>query len=413
MRRAQNTTKPKTSKSESRPLAQGRVVRSTPATFKNHNDGSISISKREFVGSYVVAGAGFQIHPLTLVTPGLDFNPACSSMFPWLSGIATNYERYRFNKLKIDVIPSSNATISGRQYLAIDYDYDDAPANTKAGIMSNRTAAEAQIWQEVSVTADPKELNRDLPYRYVSSGSKMNAVEPRTAYSGFFLFATDSPTAGLVFDFWVDYQVELLVPVIESTVGVDNFTGYTAPPASTVLSPVGTGYANVFGGTVGNVLQNIMAVTPGSPIMDVVTGQSGVPVLPIAINGTIANAIRALDISGSGGRGSLSLLTKFSVTGSAPGSVASTGPTISGGAFDSKGTYLGDLTSAALKSVRTVGSELNTTWATLGANLLASMAFTIPNLLALYPTARFLVPYINSGTTLGAGTLGHGFKFEL
>lgn len=397
----------------SAPIAISSQVRNSPARIQGGKNGSITISKKEFVGSYTTVGAGFVINPLCLVTPGLDLNPAATQLFPWLSNIAGNYERYRFTNFKFHVIPSSNTTISGRQYVAIDYDYDDVPASTKAGIMGNKTAVESAVWQEVTLEADPRELNRDMPFRYVSAGQRMNAVEPRTAFSGFLMFATDSPTPSLIFDFWVEYTVVLEAPVLDSNTGVDNFTGLTAPAATTVLPAVGTGFSTFYGGAAAAPVNNVMGVVPGSPIADVIAGTAAVPQLAQTINGTVVTAARALDLAGAAARGTLSLINKFNVTASTPTTVAATGASPSAAIFDSKGAYLGDLTTTAIKAVRAVSAELNTAWATAGANLIATALVTLPNIYAVYSTARYLVPYINSGTTLGAGTMGFGYKYEL
>lgn len=83
-------------------------------------------------------------------------NPADGATFPWLSGVARKYEKYRFRKLKFTMVPHAPTTASGTLGMYVDYDPSDVPAPTAAAFFSSGNAVTSQIWLETSVTAKPQ-----------------------------------------------------------------------------------------------------------------------------------------------------------------------------------------------------------------------------------------------------------------
>lgn len=70
-------------------------------TFKTpsiSNEGSSIIVRHRELISDLSASASFQ--------PGSRrINPGDADVFPWLSGIASRYEKYKFRKLKFTMVP--------------------------------------------------------------------------------------------------------------------------------------------------------------------------------------------------------------------------------------------------------------------------------------------------------------------
>lgn len=62
-------------------------------------------------------------------------NPADGATFPWLSGVARKYEKYRFRKLKFTMVPHAPTTASGTLGMYVDYDPSDVPAPTAAAFL--------------------------------------------------------------------------------------------------------------------------------------------------------------------------------------------------------------------------------------------------------------------------------------
>lgn len=403
-----------TTKGESRavraPLAVGiKAKASKPIVNGNSN---FKVHRREFVGTATNgAETTFMLTPTSLALPGYDFNPGVSIMFPWLSHVAVCYERFRFNSLKFDFIPSQAASTAGRYYTAIDYDYDDEPASTKAQLMGNLTCCEAAIWQPMTMVADKAALIRDLPYRYVSATQRTASVEQRTANSGYLMVAFDTPATNCLIDIWVEYDVELVTPVndglIVQTVECNLSTANTDPNVTVAL---GTGFIGFPDVAIG--MQN-------GPIRLVQSGMAGIPALIFGFGGTNAYPNQALDIRPTKGKGQLELNSYVSVTGQAPSvlSNATNAMNFLWYGFDQSGNYLLDLlNSPAIFPVTeystAFGCDAGKT-AVNGEPLRRTIAFQLESLLQAVPTVAFLVGFILNDTgAYGAGTSSFGFKYR-
>lgn len=397
-----NTTRPsrkaKQTNTTSVPLARS-VVSKVSKPRINGKDG-ITIKRCEFVGTASNAVTHFALTPLSLATPGYDFNPSVSAMFPWLSGIATSYERFRFNKLGFRFVPSQAATTAGRFYAAVDYDYDDAPATSKATMMGNYTAIESPVWQECRLECDPKCLNRDLPFRYVSCSTRGLSVENRTAYSGFLMLAFDAPTGGLLMDIWVDYEVELVTPVLDNMIiqalEVDN-SNWVA--TSNVLTADTVGYTGV-------VPMALTSVGAG-PITVVTPGVNGVP--QMKPNGQSKVLTAALDLIGAKGLGNLILEIIYNVTGQTPASLIP-GEIASWAVYDSFGQYL---TEAASYAKGLFGPDSPGMTSTASGALRDIQTMDLHTLYSTYPTARYVAPHLYGGVVAGAGNRAAGFTWSV
>lgn len=398
-----------TNKQSRPPVAYGVAATTSCPDVNGRRD--LVIRRREFVGS-VTNGAttGFALTAVSLSQPGYDINPSVPLMFPWLSRLAGCYERYRFNRLKFDFIPSQSTATAGRFYAAIDYDYDDAVATDKSQLMGNMTAVETPVWQQTSLVCLPAALNRDLPFRYVSCTTRGFDFEPRTSYAGFMMCAFDTTVANCLFDVWVEYDVTLVTPVNDGDAVQPNVLGSGQVIATTNVS--------VADGAVFGALVSPGSQTVNGPIKVVPLGSFGYPSLNMMLNGgTFRLPTKAIDIFEAFGRGVLTLVVRYIVNGQIPSVLQnSTKLTYSDYAvFNSTGTQLGTVsTSPTLFPVtdflKTEGCATGAS-AVAGAEIVSLLTYPLKNLLSRNPTARFIVPFIqNSDAAWGAGFTGFGFS---
>jgi len=393
----------KTGRSQKAPIAIGSIQCSSQPRWLGGKNG-VRIVHRELAGKVTNNSiTSFALDKVITQTPGYDLNPACSILFPWLSGVAINFERYRFNSVKIRAVPAQPTTAPGRAYLAIDFDYDDLVPTTAAGLMANKVATEGCVWQELSVRANSADLMRDMPWKYCTSVTRSNFIEPRTSYSGFLLFGCDT-TVGCSWDLWVEYDISLETPVLEGNSVLDStsntYTGYT------YVCPNVPGTSN-YG-------QNLKDDTLGIAgiISQFIPGSGGVTLgkTNIGISPTFAYDLgRAIVDSGT-----LTLKTDTTLTGMTPAVAVGTGGLAhSVEAYNSLGVRLANLSdlSGVMDTVTgAAGSAMTTSGGTASTLTRISLAL----LKAAYPTARYLVPLLVGGTSLNAaGPMKHGFKFEL
>jgi len=177
--------------------------------------GGITLNHREFVANVSGTSASFLLLGQSASVPGYDINPGCSTMFPWLSQIATAYEKYRFEAISFEVVPRNPTTLGGAVYAAIDYDWDDVPPTTTGQIMANRGAVSSDVWTPVTVYVDCARLNQDLPYRYVVSSAKVEQSQ-RQVYGGYFMVGIAGAAAAVSFDIYVQYTLKLSLPALHT-----------------------------------------------------------------------------------------------------------------------------------------------------------------------------------------------------
>jgi len=361
---------------------------------------------KEIVTGLVNTSTSFQILPICLNTPGLDFNPALSSMFPWLSTIATNFERYRFHSLKCTLIPSVSTATPGRVYMAADYDYDDNPNVNKQQLMSYANAVEGPVYQKLTFTASVKELHRDMPWKYCTTITRNNFVEARTAFGGFLLVGIDSTTY-CNYDMVVDYDVEFELPQLEMGAIFDASTG-TVPTSTTLSTTSGTTFlapsAPLAGATiVPSPVQIVPTNTPYVPSLAATLGGVAGVLLPYALD--IKNATDCV----------VSLENKLASNTVTPNQLILNDTRQDVGVFDSLGTFLGWVRDAAGSIITKAGGPENSgAGAGIAGNFIKlATAISIPQLISAYRTARFLAPIVQSTLSMGAtGSSGFGLKVQ-
>jgi len=385
------------------PAAFGVKVKSNVPSV-NGSDG-IRIKRCEFVGSCTNGAAtGYALCGASASIPGYDFNPSCPVLFPWLSRIALAYERFRFESLSFRFVPSQATSTPGRFYAAIDYDYDDAVATSKATLMGNHSSMECAVWQESRLIADPTCLNRDLPFRYVSCTTRGLDVELRTAYSGYLMLAFDTTSANCLMDIWVEYDVRLVTPVTDELIVQDvTPTALNLHPLGALTTAIGTAFANS--------LQPVYAVSSG-PIRNVLPGTETTPQLSWGIGGAALFALYALDIAAAKAAGILNVIGRWVENGVTPSANLVNGNIMALPVYDSTGNYLTRADNASFAHTvlgPVVGTESAT--ATKPVNQLTSL--DLHELLAGFPNARYVAPFLYSATNVaGAGNSGYGFHWS-
>lgn len=375
----------------------------TEPRFSGGPGRSVRIAHREFVGTVTNGSVtSFVVSDLSKLTPGLDFNPAAATLFPWLAQVAGNFEKFKFHKLSFTLVPSQPTSSPGRYYMAVDYDWNDNPDVTKVVLMNNATVAEGPVWERLSVTADPKQLMSDMPWKFVSLSSRPNYSEPRTAYCGFLLIAFDTTTVNCQFDLIVDFDVELCIPVLEAQASVDTFSG---PALASVTSVVPLAY--------GGYILPIADAVPmtASVIKRAIPGQG----IPSSIGiGNVA-VPTCLDIRGCPTTGSLTSLASLTVTGVTPNTLLAASPRIELRAYDSSGKDLGTVSSSVATIVQGPNPANNGAGAGGILDLVHTIGLAALRKSAAYATTAFLVPYLYSASAAfsAPGTLKTGVHFDL
>lgn len=387
------------------PVAASSVMRNQRPTINGKD--SFVVSRREFCGTLTAATTGFSLTEISKQDNGYDLNPSCPFLFPWLSGIARNFERFRFKKLAFDVVANMPSTTGGTMYAAVDYDFDDAVATNELTMMNNADAVSGPLWKNFRLQANPASLNRDLPYRYIASTGR-SVVDNRTAYAGFLMIAFTCAATPCTAQLYVDYEVELTTPSTDEMVHQDILP--TAP------FPSSAGLTTVVGGQNVGLVPLAEATFPPGPIKIVVPGTVGTPVMRTIYGaGTLLHDL-AISLVGAKRAGVLELMTNFLVTGISPATILSNVVNVVYSIFDSKGNYLSGLTGIGTSHgsyPMAIGPLTPADIATVGHTVVHKISTDLDQLLASFPQAAYLAPQIVSGVGMGAGNKGLFVKYSV
>lgn len=167
-------------------------------------DGRIRVAHRELV-SVVTGAVNFATTPFA-INPGLSF-------FPWLSGLAKNFEKYQFSRLQFRYVPMKGTMTSGRVALAPDYDASDAAPETVSDMMSAHSSVSGCVYAPLTLVCDASNLAGFGSQRFVRAGPLAANSDIKT-YDVLQLFVGVYGCADLtmVGELYAEYSVDLITP---------------------------------------------------------------------------------------------------------------------------------------------------------------------------------------------------------
>lgn len=227
------------------------------------------VVKRDYVCS--VTGS----NDFTVVLIDGALSPTNSNVFSWLYNVARSFDYISWNKVKIEFVSSSPSSYAGRVYICADYDPSDLPPTSPAQLMSQQDAVSGGVWNSFSLNLSQRELKRFR--RYFTKRSSVTP-EPADSMPGKFFIATDGAPTSKIGDIYIEYDVDLTVPSIDSEAIQDRLTlEYVNPVQDPAL------HSPTFG--IGATLSNpkIKSLTDSPPIKLATTynGLPGFELLPI------------------------------------------------------------------------------------------------------------------------------------
>jgi hypothetical protein len=140
----------------------------------------------------------------------IAINPGIT--FPWLSGIANAFEKYRFHSLKFEYVTATATTTTGAIALAPDYDPDDVDFSlTKRQLYMFDGVVRGPLWHSLALTF--KCPNREFFVR------EHNHVDESLKWHdpGQLIVDVTSPSVtSTIGELWVEYDITLRIPEYES-----------------------------------------------------------------------------------------------------------------------------------------------------------------------------------------------------
>lgn len=222
--KTQRQKAPRPSDVVSAPVSQSSPIKSVRPTIQSYTN-RVVISNSEVFDVPLFLGTGaFQ-------SKGYPVNPALRSCFPWLAGVASHYESYRFLNLSFRLRTRMNTTSVGSIGLFFDHDVlDPAPHSIIEASSYHERSIDAP-WKDQTLVID---LNNDtFPRRYTRNANSSLSVTPdlKTYDVGQFFICCDGfeSTSYSVGSLEVEYRVELITPQLEHQIAgmITNNAGLT------------------------------------------------------------------------------------------------------------------------------------------------------------------------------------------
>jgi len=288
------------------------VVKTTRPRFASLPSGGVLISHSEMISPVVSVGSN------TYGVTSYRCNPGLANIFPWLSTIALNYEKYRFRRLVFHTASLAPTSTGGRIGLGFDYDSTDAVPQSRQEFYSLTTNSEGPVWDSLAMN-----VAVDQQFRFTGTHA---VADSKLIDFGQFLVYTDAVAvaSSVLADLFVDYEVELILPQ-QAQFYTQSMYLLSSPTVGNTLG-VGTDATVIVGPnvvtsvTVPSTTTMVLNLPYGAYFVSYVIYNTGTmtsltqtPGTGVTVNGTIANAATAgwavmgVNVTGSTGTVTLTI----------------------------------------------------------------------------------------------------------
>lgn len=170
----------------------------------------------------------------------LNINPGLPGTFPWLSQMASNWETYRFNRLRFCYFTRVGSATGGSVILAPDYDAADLAPVSEQIASSYIDTAEDVSWKDICCTLRPEGMHALGPKKFIRAAGLSANLDIKTYDAGLLNVATVDGVAGPAGNLWAEYDITLSNPQLNSK--------GNGAPYQRYLSAAGATTANIMGG---------------------------------------------------------------------------------------------------------------------------------------------------------------------
>lgn len=181
--------------------------------------GKTVVKHREYVNDITLgvnAMGGFRDAGSFDVDYAVSVNPGSVELFPMLASIARNFQLYTFRKLRFETCTSNGTSTPGTLALAFNPDSDDPLPTTKREMLNLDGAMRGPIWQPI-IHENASHRNEFLTKRFVRTDAVPADADIKTYDAGLFVMGSSDMEADATphIDLFVDYEVELEIPVLQ------------------------------------------------------------------------------------------------------------------------------------------------------------------------------------------------------
>lgn len=209
-----NTTRSGNDVSRAAPVAISTRRTGAPARITPRGTG-VTISHRTFLGPVT--------NFLAYTPTSFATNPGLASTFPWLSKIASRYDKYRFTRLRFEYRSVAATSTAGVAMMSFDYNALDALPTSKLVQSQTIPNAENNVWVNNDLV-----VPTDGVWRFVRQGVVPNS-DLKTYDLGNMVLSTIYGSGTVTGELYVEYTVELEKPS-EPEASASRLTGQSVNP---------------------------------------------------------------------------------------------------------------------------------------------------------------------------------------
>lgn len=246
-------------------------------------DSSIRITHKEFITD-ITATPAFS-------NQSFSINPGLSASYPYLSGIAQNFESYRihgmvytFKSTSADALNSTNTAL-GSILMATDYNVLDKQFTTKAGFLATTFSNSGKPASDIlhPIECSPH-MSSGPEQRYIRSSNQAGDLRLYD-FGNFQIASIGNQATSVVGELWCSYDVELLNPQLTIPRGLNIVNNITNIDVSTVSN-------TAIYGTGGTILSNTLRLElPSGNIIRFPAGTTGNYFISVTWNGASGSSV--------------------------------------------------------------------------------------------------------------------------
>jgi len=185
----------------SAPVARSVRVKNSNKPRMSSSPSGVIVRHKELIGGVFSSST-----TLSFLARRYIINPGKSDTFPWLSQLASNFDKYRLLSLKVSLVSNQPTTTAGRIGVGIDYDSTDPLPSDRLEFFALSHHAECAPWDSVDFTF-PFKPEEKFVNSHTSTDSKLIDCGQLIVMSDQ-IVATDANMADII----VEYAVELFEP---------------------------------------------------------------------------------------------------------------------------------------------------------------------------------------------------------
>jgi hypothetical protein len=230
----------------STPVKNSLFDSGVPMMHRNSED--IRISRREFV-SDVTTQTGFVVNQYP-IQPGLQ------NLFPYLSGIAQNFQEYSIEGLAFEFRTTSGDSVAstnqaqGTVAMAVVYDFDQTVPNSKQAFLNIGGGIDAKPSRNILCGLECDRSQSPLKTLYLRSGPIPASSAQETHDFGLFCLGTGGAQASFTCgELWITYDIILRKPI---PVALNNAQTAASSAKFSTINP--TGAHPIAGAVTSNIL---------------------------------------------------------------------------------------------------------------------------------------------------------------